>query len=176
MMSVKISSLNIPQTLAFIEEKWKNFSPEYPFEYSFLDDSVNRMYGSEQRLGRTFNYFTFIAVFIACLGLFGLASFTAQKRTKEIGIRKVLGASVPKITYLLAKEFIKWVIAANLIAWPVAYYGMSKWLQNFAYHTNLSIQIFIFTTFIAIFIALLTVSYQTVRAAVANPIDSLRYE
>jgi len=176
MMSVKINSSNIPQTLSFIEEKWNKFSPEYPFVYSFLDDRVNRMYGSEQRLGRTFNYFTFIAVFIACLGLFGLASFTAQKRTKEIGIRKVLGASVPKITYLLAKEFIKWVIAANLIAWPVAYYGMSKWLQNFAYHTNLSIQIFIFTTFIAIFIALLTVSYQTVRAAVANPIDSLRYE
>jgi len=174
--SIKISSENIPKTIAFIEDTWKKFSPEYPFEYSFLDEQVDRMYRTEQRLGRSFFHFTIIAIFIAYLGLFGLVSFSAERRTKEIGIRKVLGAQISNITWLLSKEFLFLVFIANIIAWPIAYYFMNKWLQNFAYRTNIGLGIFLTSGMIALVIAFLTVSYQSIKAATANPVDSLRYE
>ncbi|MDH5704772.1 MAG: ABC transporter permease, partial [Candidatus Aminicenantes bacterium] len=131
-VSVKIKSSNISDTLAFLKSRWNAFSPGWPFEYFFLDDNFDRMYKSEDRLRQVFLTFTFLAIFIACLGLFGLAAFTAEQRTKEIGIRKVLGASVPGVVLLLSKEFIKWVLIANVIAWPVAYFALSRWLENFA--------------------------------------------
>jgi len=176
MFSIRISSEDIPETIAFLEDTWKKFSPEYPFEYSFLDEEVDRMYRTEQRLGRSFSYFTIIAIFIASLGLFGLVSFSAERRTKEIGIRKVLGAQISNITWLLSKEFLFLVCIANIIAWPIAYYFMNKWLQNFAYRINIGLGIFLASGMIALVIALLTVSFQSIKAATANPVDSLRYE
>ena len=125
---------------------------------------------------KIFGYFTFLAIFIACLGLFGLASFTAEQRTKEIGVRKVLGASVSNIIFLLSKEFLKWVVIANLIAWPVAWYALSSWLENFAYRTNIGIWVFILSGAVAVIIAILTVGFQAVKAAIMNPVESLRYE
>lgn len=174
--SIKITSEDIPGTVTFIEEKYKEFSQDYPFTYSFLDDRVDRMYRSEQRLGKSFVYFTVLAVFIACLGLSGLAAFAAEQRTKEIGIRKVMGASVPNIFLKLSLEFVKWVILASIIAFPVGYFVMIKWLQNFAYKIDIGIWTFILSGTFAFFIALITVIYQTFKAAAANPIDSLRYE
>jgi putative ABC transport system permease protein len=141
-----------------------------------VDTLLGNLYTNEQKVRTLFNYFTFMAIFISCLGLFGLASYLTEQRTKEIGIRKVLGASVPKIVRMLSKEFLKWVLIANLIAWPVAYYFMDKWLQNFAYRTDLKIETFLLSGAVTFIIALLTVSYQTVKAANANPADSLRYE
>ena len=176
MFSLKISSDDIPKTIAFLENTWKKFSPEYPFEYSFLDEQIDRMYRTEQRLGRSFFYFTIIAIFIAYLGLFGLVSFSAERRTKEIGIRKVLGAQISNITWLVSKEFLLLVFIANIIAWPIAYYFIDRWLQNFAYRINIGLGIFLVSGMIALVIALLTVSYQTIKAARANPVDSLRYE
>ncbi len=174
--SIKINPENISETLIFLEEKFKEFSPGYPFDYSFLDERINMIYKSEQKLGQIFSYFTFVAIFLTCLGLFGLGSFKAEQRTKEIGIRKVVGASVSNIFSLLSKEFVKWIITASIIAWPIAHYAMIKWLQNFAYRTHLSIWIFILSGLAALAITLLTVSYQTIKAARANPVDSLRYE
>ena len=174
--AIKINSDDIPGTLAFIEDKFKKHSPDYPFNYSFLDERVDRMYRSEQRLGQIFSYFTFIAIFISCLGLFGLASFTAEQRTKEIGIRKVLGASVSGILMLISREFMKWVLAANVLAIPIAYIAMNRWLQNFAYRTHFGIWTFVISVAMALMIALISVSYQSVKAATANPVDSLRYE
>ena len=176
MFSLKISSDDIPKTIAFLENTWKKFSPEYPFEYSFLDEQIDRMYRTEQRLGRSFFYFTIIAIFIAYLGLFGLVSFSAERRTKEIGIRKVLGAQISNITWLVSKEFLLLIFVANIIAWPSAYYFIDRWLQNFAYRINIGLGIFLVSGMIALVIALLTVSYQTIKAARANPVDSLRYE
>ena len=141
-----------------------------------MDEDIDNLYKYEQRIGDLVRYGTFLAVFIACLGLFGLASFTAEKRTKEIGIRKVLGASVSGIVLLLTKEFTKWVILANLIAWPIAYFVMSRWLQNFAYHINIGIGTFLLSAALALVIALITVSFQAVKTAASNPADSLRYE
>ncbi len=174
--AVKISSDDIPRTLAFIENKFKEYCPGYPFNYSFLDERIDRMYRSEQKLGQIFNYFTLIAIFISCLGLFGLASFTAEQRTREIGIRKVLGASISGILMLISREFVKWVLAANVIAIPIAYIAMNKWLQNFAYRTHIGIWTFVISVAMALMIALISVSYQSVKAAAANPVDSLRYE
>jgi putative ABC transport system permease protein len=135
---------------------------------------LNRMYHRERRLGTMFLYFTFLAILIAGLGLFGIASFTAGQMTKEIGIRKVLGASVSGISLLLTRNFLQLVIISNLIALPVSWFIMHKWLQNFAYRTNIGPLVFAFSAFLAIAIAVLTVSYQTVKAATANPVDSLR--
>lgn len=174
--AVKVKSENISGTIDNIKEKFKKFSPDYPFRYFFLDESVNSMYQSEQKLGDILYFFTFIAIFISCLGLFGLVSNTAEQKTKEIGIRKVLGASVSEILFQLSKEFIRWVLVANLIAWPVSYFVMNRWLQNFAYRANLGPDTFIFSALLALVIALLTVSYQSIKAATANPVDSLRYE
>jgi putative ABC transport system permease protein len=175
-LSIKTSSKDIAGTLSFIEKKLNEFSPEYLFSYSFFDEQIDRMYRSEQKLGQSFIYFTLITVFVACLGLFGLTSFTAEQKTKEIGIRKVLGASVSGIVCLLSRELVKWVFIANLIAWPLAWLFSNRWLQNFAYRINVSIWTFILSATLALAIALITVSYQSIKAAMANPVDSLRYE
>ena len=144
--------------------------------YHFVDETLDSLYRTEQRLSTIFNLFTILAIFVSCLGLFGLASFMAENRTKEIGIRKVLGASVSNIVLFLSKEFVMLVIIANIIAWPVAYYVMNTWLQNFAYRTNISIWTFVFSTAMALAVALFTISYQSIKAAVAQPVESLRYE
>ena len=175
-LSIKISSNDIPSTLSHIEKAWKSFSPNYPFNYRFLDERIDRMYRAERQLGRSFQYFTFIAIFIACLGLFGLSSFTTAQKTREIGIRKVLGASVSGIIFLLSRQFTKWVLVANLIAWPLGYFFMNQWLQKFAYHIQLGIRTFIFSACAALVIALMTVSCQSIKAALVNPVESLKSE
>jgi len=175
-ISIKIRGDRIPKTLAHIEETMRAFSPKYPFEYSFFDEVFDRAYRAEQRIGRIFSTFALLTVFIACLGLFGLSSFTAESRIREIGIRKVLGASSPSIVQLLSSDYIKKVLIANVVAWPLGYYAMSWWLQNFAYRIDLGVFPFLGAGLIALLIALLTVSIQTLRAASANPADSLRYE
>jgi len=151
-------------------------NPEFPFIYRFLDEDYDQLYRLEERGSAIFQTFAILAVFISCLGLFGLASFMAEQRTKEIGIRKVLGSSVQGIVILVTKDFLKWVLMANLIAWPLAWYVSHKWLQNFAYHINIHIWIFLISGALAFVIAVLTVSFQSIRAAVANPVEALRYE
>jgi putative ABC transport system permease protein len=176
LMSVKISSTNIPQTLAAVERVWNAFSGGYPFSYEFMDDRYDQMYKSEIRLGRSFHYFSVLAVFLCCLGLFGLASFTVEQGTKEIAIRKVLGASVPELVRMLSWQFLKWVFIANLIAWPIAYYFMNVWLQGFIYRIDIGWTIFLTAGVAAAVIAFLTVIARTAKAALTNPADSLRYE
>jgi len=150
--------------------------PAHPFEYSFMDETFDRIYRSEEKLSKIFSVFSMLAIFIAALGLFGLALFMVEQRTKEIGVRKVLGASMRDIFVLLSKEFVFLVLFANLFAWPTAYFLMHKWLENFAYKVNIGFWIFIFAAVVAFVIALLTISFQAMRAALANPIESLRYE
>jgi putative ABC transport system permease protein len=173
---LRISGDNIPQTLGFLEKTWTKFAPEFPFEYHFLDEDYEHIYRTEHRLGALVRYFTFLAIFISCLGLFGLASFMAEQRTKEIGVRKVLGATVSSITLLLSREYTKWVLLANILAWPLAYVAMHKWLQGFAYQVDLSALTFIMAGFLTLVIALLTVSYQAIKASIANPVEALRHE
>jgi len=175
-LSIRIASDNIPHTVGLLEKKWKELDPNRPFNFLFLDDSFDSLYRKEERLKNITFYFSFLAVFIGCLGLFGMASFTAEQRTKEIGIRKVLGASVPRIVCLLAKEFVLLVVVANLIAIPVAYFAMNRWLQSFAYRMAIHPLVFVLSTALSLSIALITVSYQAVQAALSNPADSLRYE
>jgi putative ABC transport system permease protein len=175
-VSIKIRGGNIPETLAFVKKTWERFAPEYPFEYSFFDEIFDRAYRVEHRLGTMFSAFAGLAVLIACLGLLGLASFEAEQKTKEIGIRKVLGASTPGIIGLLSREFMKWILAANVIAWPIGYFVMSSWLRNFAYRTSLTVPMFLGAALAAFLVAAATISLQTYRAAAANPADSMRYE
>ena len=175
-IAIKIRSVNIPAMIDYVEGVMKKFSPGSPFSYSFFDEVFERAYFTEQRMGRVFGAFSILAIFIACLGLFGLTAFAAEQRTKEIGIRKVLGASASKIFLLLSREFLRWVLLANLIAWPVAYFAMHKWLQNFAYRIQVGIVAFLISGGTALLIAYLTVSYQSIKSARANPADSLRYE
>ncbi len=176
MITLSISAENINETLSFVEDKWKELLPGIPFEYFFLDTDFDRYYRTEEIIGKMLGAFTFIGLSIACLGLFGLAAFTVQQRTKEVGIRKVLGASVESIVLLLGKEFIKWIIIANLIAFPIAYFVMNKWLQNYAYRVSLGIWTFILSGMIALITALITVSYQAFKVANTNPVNSLKYE
>ncbi|MGD9346237.1 MAG: ABC transporter permease, partial [Candidatus Aminicenantes bacterium] len=175
-LSAKIRGGNIPETLSFLEDIWGKFSPNYPIDYSFFDDIFDNAYRSEARLGSMFNVFSLLAVAIACLGLFGLAAFTAEQRTKEIGVRKVLGASGASIFMLLSKEFAKWVLISSLIAWPIAYFAMHAWLQNFAYRAPLAPWIFVAATGAAALVALGTVASQTLKVASSNPVKVLRYE
>ncbi len=174
--SIKIRPENIRRSLGLIEKTWNKFSGGQPFEYSFLDEDFNNLYRAEQRTGKISTIFFFLAIFIACLGLLGLVSFSAQQRTKEIGIRKVLGASVSRIVYLLSKEVMFLVIVSSLIASPFAYFVMSNWLQNFAFRIEITVWMFILTVFAILFMALLTISYQAIKAAFANPADALKYE
>jgi putative ABC transport system permease protein len=174
--AIRISPENIPETLAFIEKKWKELDSAHPFEYSFMDESFDKLYRSEEKLGQIFSVFSVLAILIASLGLFGLALFMAEQRTKEIGIRKILGASSGRIFVLLAKEFALLVLTANLVAWPMAYFLMTKWLQNFAYRVNMESWIYLMSAGIAFVIAFMTVSFQALKAAYADPVKSLRYE
>ena len=173
---VKFRPGNVSEMIAFLKEKWEKFVPGHPFSYDFLDDSIAAAYEGERKIGKIFQYFTGLAILIACLGLFGLASFTAEQRTKEIGIRKILGAKVSGIVLLLTKEFTKWIIVANLVAWPVAYFLSKQWLQGFAYRMSLGWEIFVVSAAMVLVIATITVSYQAIKAAIANPVESLRYE
>jgi putative ABC transport system permease protein len=177
-ISVNMQIQDIPKTVSFIEEAWSQIFPNLPMNYYFLDSVFERQYRSEQRLQSLFRYFSGLAIFIACMGLFGLASFAAEQRTKEIGIRRVLGSSVSGIVGLLSKEFTWLVLAANIIAWPAAYFVSRAWLGSFAYRININSQFgyFIAATILALLIAWLTVSFQAIRAARINPADSLRYE
>ena len=164
------------RVMQFAEQEWRRINPGHPFEYTFVDRNNDMMYQSEMKLSRLFSIFTAMAIYIACLGLFGLASFTVVQRTKEIGMRKVLGASIGGIVLILSKEYVKWVVLTNVFAWPLAYYFMGRWLEGFAYHTRLNIMAFFASGILALFIAILTVSFQTFKAATSNPVDSLRFE
>jgi len=175
-ISIRIGPENIPQTMAFLKDTWAEMRPNYPFSYYFIDENFDQLYKSEENLQRIFRYFAFLSVLIGCLGLFGLASYSAERRTKEIGIRKVLGASASGITLLLSKEFTKWVLLANVIAWPAAYLIMSRWLQSFAYRSGIGLGTFLLAGGIAWIIAFLTVSYQAIKASIADPIAALKYE
>jgi putative ABC transport system permease protein len=173
---VRIAPGQIPETIKAIQDTWKIFSPNFPFEYGFLDDTFGRLYQTETRMGMIFSYFTFLAIFISCLGLFGLAAYSAEMRTKEVGIRKVFGATTSGIAFMMSGAYSRWILAANLIAWPIAYFFANKWLQGFAYRTSLTLFTFVLAAILSSAVALLTVSYQSIKAATANPIDSLRYE
>jgi putative ABC transport system permease protein len=173
---IKTTDENMSRIMQFAEQEWRRINPGHPFEYTFVDRNNDMMYQSEMKLSRLFSIFTGIAIYIACLGLFGLASFTVVQRTKEIGMRKILGASIGGIVLNLSKEYVKWIVLANVFAWPLAYYYMGRWLEGFAYHTYLNLFAFVASGMLALIIALLTVSVQTYKAAAANPADSLRYE
>lgn len=173
---LRLATGNLQNTISSLEGKWETFNPSRPFEYSFLDETFDAMYRAEQRLSRIFSAFSIIAIFVACLGLFGLASYSTEQRTKEIGIRKVLGASVTDILGLLSKDFLKLVVIGFLIAVPIALYFMNRWLQNFADRVDIGFGIFFFVGIIALAVAILAVSLQSVRAATTNPVNSLRSE
>lgn len=173
---IKVKPDDFSQNIKSIEHAWNRVVPGFPFEYSFLDEQIDLLYKAEQRVGKVINTFSILALFIACLGLFGMASFTAEQRTKEVGIRKVHGATVPGIVMLLSREFTRYVLFANIAAWPIAYYAMNKWLQDFAYRIDITIWPFLLAGLAAFIIALLTVSWQAIRAAMANPVEALRYE
>jgi putative ABC transport system permease protein len=173
---LRISSTDIAGAIKSIKSKIKEIVPDDPFEYNFLDEKIDNLYKTEQMTGKLAAFIAVIAIFISCLGLFGLVSFSSEQRTKEIGIRKVLGASVLNVLFMLTKDFTKWILIANIIACPIAWYAMNKWLQDFAYRIDINLWIFILSGAIALVIALTTVSYQAIKAATANPIKSLRYE
>lgn len=175
-LSVKLNNADLSSTLNYIKSVCQKFDPKFVFEYDFLDKTYEESYKSERRLGEIFNSFAVLAVIISCLGLLGLAAYVAELKTKEIGIRKVLGASTTGITYALSKQFIFWVLLANIIAWPVAYYFMNKWLQDFAYRIDMPYWVFLGAALLAIVIAVITVSSQAIKAANSDPIKSLRYE
>ena len=176
LVSVKIDGGNIKGTVAAIEEKWKATMPNRPFSYYFMDEFFDRQYRSEERFEKLFFNFAILAIFISCLGLLGLASYSTMQRTKEIGVRKVMGASIGSIVGLLSKDFLKLVIVAFVIASPLAYYGMYKWLENFAYKTDIKWWIFMAAAILSVAIAFLTVSFQSIKAALMNPVKSLRSE
>jgi putative ABC transport system permease protein len=175
-LSIRMLPQNISETIAYVQQTWQKMIPYYPLDYFFLDESFEQMHIADKKMGEIFSIFSILAIFVACMGLFGLAAFTAEQKTKEIGVRKVLGASVPSIYLMLSQEFLKWVILANVLAWPLAYYAMHKWLQNFAYRVMISWEIFFASAGVALVISLMTVSYQSIKAAIANPVNSLRYE
>ncbi len=175
-IAVKFSETYQEETIAYLENTWADYRPNYPFTYSLIEDNFAEQYQGEERLGKVFGYFALLAIIIAALGLFGLASFTIQQRVKEIGIRKVLGASVSQIVYLLSTNFAKLVLAAFLLASPIAYFAMSKWLENFAYYEGISPWIFVLGGGIALAIALLTISYQAIKSALLNPAHTLKSE
>ncbi|HLE33609.1 MAG TPA: ABC transporter permease [Bacteroidota bacterium] len=175
-VSVRIAAGQAENVLDILKDRWQLLRPSYPFIPQFVDEQFNRQYESEERLGLVFGIFSGLAVVIACLGLLGLASFVAERRTKEIGVRKVLGASIANIVFQLTKQFTLLVLVANLVAWPLAYFVMTSWLDGFAYRTNIGLFTFLFAGALAILVAFLTISYQAIRAAMANPVKSLRYE
>jgi ABC-type antimicrobial peptide transport system permease subunit len=173
---LKLRSSNIQKTKAAVEAVWNQFFPEYAYTSSFMDENITNFYQQEEQLSLLYKIFAGIAIFISCLGLYGLVSFMALQRTKEIGIRKVLGASVQQIIYLFSKEFTVLVIVGFLIAAPVAYYMMSSWLQNFVFRIDINAGVFIVAIIGSIFIAWITIGYKSLKAALRNPVDSLKNE
>jgi putative ABC transport system permease protein len=175
-ISIRIMPGNIKRTLNFIQQEWRNLFPGEQFEFHFLDSRIDRLYTNEKKMQNLFAIFAALSILVACLGLLGLVSFTAELKTKEIGIRKVLGASTGHVIVLLSKEFIKWILLANVVAWPLAWIMMSKWLQNFAYRTHIGWFVFVSAGVVALAMAIFTFIFQTVKTAIAKPADSLRYE
>ena len=175
-IAIKYTSQNTVDVINTIKKEWDAIIPDAPFDYSFFDEDYYRLYQREQRMHKIASLFSFLAIFISALGIFGLVSFTVEIRKKEIGVRKVLGATFASVELLLAKDYLKWVLLANMIAYPIAYFTMNQWLDDFAYRIDLSIWIFVISGLATLTIALLTVGYQTIKAATANPVDSLRYE
>ena len=175
-LSLKIKSENIPQTISDIEKIWNRLAPHRPFMYSFLDDNFNRQYQRDFIFRKLFTTFSCLAILIACLGLLGLATYTAERRTKEIGIRKVLGADVQTIVLLLSNDFIKLVLISIIIATPVSWYAMNQWLSGFAYKMDIQVWMFVLAGVIALSIAVFTISYQSIKSAMVNPVNSLRSE
>ncbi len=173
-ISVRVNTGDLSNTIRFIQASWDNAAPGMPFQYSFLSEEYDNLYNNEQRTSQLYSVFAFLAVFIAALGLFGLSSFVVDQRTKEIGIRKVLGASVPVIVGLLGKSFMRWVILANVIAWPLAWITMNSWLQGFAYPIEQGFSGYLTAGLLALVIAVLAVSYQAISAATKNPVDALQ--
>ena len=176
LFAVKIETGDMRNTVAAMEDIWKGLTPGYPFDYEFMDDRYANLYRTESTQSRLFIIFSVLSILIACLGIIGLAIFSANQRTKEIGIRKVLGASVERISLLLAGDFLKLVLISNLLAWPLAWWAMSRWLENFAYKTSLPVAVFLLASVIAVLIALFAISANTIRAATSNPVDSIREE
>jgi putative ABC transport system permease protein len=175
-LSIKIAGNDISSSLTYFEKTWKKYFPETPVDYTFLDQNFDKLYESEQKQATLFTAFACIAIFIACLGLFGLSAFAISQRIKEIGIRKVLGANVKGIVGLLSKDFLILVGIAAVMAFPVAWYAMNNWLKDFAYRINIQWWVFVVAGIVAALIAFLTVSFQAIKAAVANPVKSLRTE
>ena len=175
-LTVRVHSGNLPETIAFLEKTWKELLPERPFQYDFVDEKLNQLYREEVKLAQLMATFSLLAVFVACSGLFGLAAYTVEQRTKEIGVRKVLGASVCNLSLLLSWEFVKLVLWSNLIAWPVAYVTIQGWLENFAYRVDMVWWVFGSSAVLALFAAFMAVGYQAVSAALTNPVDALRHE
>jgi putative ABC transport system permease protein len=175
-LSLRIAPQNMAETLAYLRTTWQKMIPGYPLDYFFLDASFEQMHLSDKKMSEVFSIFSILAIFVACLGLFGLAVYTVVQRTKEIGVRKILGASTSNIYLLLSREFLTWVVLANIVAWPAAYYVMNKWLQSFAFRISIGWEMFLISAGVALLISMLTVAYQSVKAALANPADSLRYE
>jgi putative ABC transport system permease protein len=175
-ISIKVSANNLPLTIKAIESKWNQIIPNRPFDYYFLDDFFNSQYKAEDNFGNLFFNFALLAIFISCLGLLGLSSYSTMQRTKEIGVRKVLGASTSNIVNLLSVDFIKLVLISLIIAAPIAWFGMNKWLQDFAYRTHISLWVFVLAGIASILIAFATISFQAIRAALANPVAALRSE
>jgi len=175
-LMIKISAENIPYTLDFLKKKWESLFPQYPFEFKFLSDDFQKMYKKETTTAQIITYISLMALFVSCIGLFGLVLFTIDSRIKEIGIRKVAGSTTGKIVIMLNLEFIKWIILSFIIACSIIIYSMHKWLENFAYRVNLSWWIFVSAGIITIIISLLTVSWHTWNTATKNPVDCLRHE
>jgi len=175
-IAVRIKAGDYNKVINSIQSKWKQFMPDNPLEYSFMDAEYDALYRTDQTIGKVFTVFTFLSLSVACLGLLGLAIYTAERRMKEIGIRKVLGASVQSVVTMLSKDFLKLVIIASVIAFPIAWYAMNKWLQDFAYPTKISWWIFTLSTGLMVLIALITISFQSIKAALTNPVESLRSE
>ena len=175
-ISVRISTNSVHESLDYIENTWKSFFADQPFRFNFVDESLNANYFAEQRMGNIFKYFSILAIFIACIGLYGLTAFMIERKVKDIGIHKVLGANIAKIMFMLSKKYLLWIVISYLIAFPVAYYFMKQWLQSFAYRIDIGWWTFVLSGGIALLIALLTVSFQAIKAASTNPVKSLRYE
>ncbi|MDB5001092.1 MAG: hypothetical protein JWR76_2169, partial [Mucilaginibacter sp.] len=175
-VAVKLKTADAANTISYINNIWKKYSPGYPMDYTFMDENFKRMYQSEDKFRALLIIFTGLAIFIGCLGLFGLAAYTAERRTKEIGIRKILGADVNSIVMLLSGEFLKLILIALVIATPLAWYFMNGWLKDFAYRIEIGWAVFVLAGVLAIVIAMLTVSYQGIKAALVNPVKNLRVE
>jgi putative ABC transport system permease protein len=175
-LAIRFLPGNISDNIAFLENTWKKFKMEGPFKYSFFDQEFENLYNKEKRLAHIFTFFCLLAIFIACLGIFGLAAFTAEQRTKEIGIRKVMGASIQNIVEILSRIYLKLIIIAVLFACPIGYVLMNKWLTNFPFRANIGVIVFILTIVVTLIIVISSVSYHSIKAAMTNPARTLKYE